>query len=255
MHHNDITETLRGGGTAVGYWTVLDAPVATERVARAGYDYIGIDAQHGLMGYDGVLRNLMAVDAAHAAAGIVRVAANDPVCIGQALDAGALGVIVPLVDTPEDAAAAVSAARYSARFSGRRSYGPMRSALRIGPRPADSDRETLVLAMIETAEGLANVEQIAAVDGLDGLYIGPSDLMLAVGGAYPADPDRADALEAAIERTRAAADAAGIVPAIHSLDGATAKRRLDAGFRMVTIASDLTHLEAAARAHLAAAKA
>ncbi|MEU5870995.1 aldolase/citrate lyase family protein [Glycomyces sp. NPDC047369] len=251
MHHNDITETLRNGGTAVGYWTVLDAPVAVERVALTGYDYIGIDAQHGLMGYDGVLRNLMAVDAAHAAAGIVRTAANDPVCIGQALDAGALGVIVPLVDTPEDAAAAVRAARYS----GRRSYGPMRSALRVGPRPADADRQVLVLAMIETAEGLANVEKIAATDGLDGLYIGPSDLMLAVGGAYPADPDHADALEAAIERTRAAADAAGIVPAIHSLDGATAKRRLDAGFRMVTIASDLTHLEAAARAHLAAAKA
>ncbi|MEU6249508.1 aldolase/citrate lyase family protein [Glycomyces sp. NPDC047010] len=251
MHHNDITETLRGGGTAVGYWTVLDAPIATERVATTGYDYIGIDAQHGLMGYDGVLRNLMAVDAAHTAAGIVRVAANDPVCIGQALDAGALGVIVPLVDTPEDAAAAVRAARYS----GRRSYGPMRSALRVGPRPADADRQVLVLAMIETAEGLANVEAIAATEGLDGLYIGPSDLMLAVGGAYPADPDHTVDLEAAIERTRAAADAAGIVPAIHTLDGATAKRRLDAGFRMVTIASDLTHLEAAARAHLAAAKA
>ncbi|SDE17727.1 HpcH/HpaI aldolase family protein [Glycomyces harbinensis] len=251
MHHSSFVDTLRDGGTAVGYWTVLDAPVATERVSMTGYDYIGIDAQHGLMGYDGVLRNLMAVDAGHRAAGVVRVAANDPVGIGQALDAGALGVIVPLVDTADDAAAAVRAARYS----GRRSYGPMRSGLRVGPRPVESDRQVLVLAMIETEQGLANVEDIARVDGLDGLYIGPSDLMLAVGGAYPADPEHTDALEAAVERTRAAAEAAGIVPAIHTLDGATARKRLQAGFRMVTIASDLTHLEAAARSHLAEAKA
>jgi 4-hydroxy-2-oxoheptanedioate aldolase len=252
MHHSTFVDALREGGTAVGYWTVLDAPVATERIAMTGYDYIGVDAQHGLMGYDGVLRNLMAVDAAHRAAGVVRVAANDPVGIGQALDVGALAVIVPLVDTAADAAAAVRAARYTG--TGRRSYGPMRSGLRVGPRPADADRQVLVLAMIETEEGLANVEDIARVEGLDGLYIGPSDLMLAVGGAYPGDPGRADALEAAVERVRAAADAAGIVPAIHTLDGATARRRLAAGFRMVTIASDLTHLEAAARGHLAAAK-
>ncbi|MCC3764476.1 hypothetical protein K3N28_15540 [Glycomyces sp. TRM65418] len=250
MHHSSFVDTMRDGGTAVGYWTVLDSPVATERVSMTGYDYIGIDAQHGLMGYDGVLRNLMAVDAGRGAAGVVRVAANDPVCIGQALDAGALGVIVPLIDTVADAAAAVQAARYA----GRRSYGPMRSGLRVGPRPADADRQILVFVMIETEEGLANVEEIARVDGVDGLYIGPSDLMLAVGGAYPGDPEHTDALEAAVERTRTAANAAGIVPAIHTLDGAAARRRLAAGFRMVTIASDLTHLEAAARSHLAAAK-
>lgn len=250
MHHTSFADSLRDGGTAVGYWTVLDAPVATERISMTGYDYIGVDAQHGLMGYDGVLRNLMALDAGHRAAGVVRTAANDPVGIGQALDAGAVGVIVPLVDTPDDAAAAVRAARYS----GRRSYGPMRSGLRVGPRPADADRQVLVIVMIETEAGLANVEDIAGVDGVDGLYIGPSDLMLAVGGAYPGDPEHLDALEAAIERTRNAAEAAGIIPAIHTPDGATARRRLDAGFRMVTIASDLTHLEAAARSHLAVAK-
>ncbi|GLU47089.1 HpcH/HpaI aldolase family protein [Nocardiopsis ansamitocini] len=253
MHHaSTVIEDLKAGGTAVGYWAVLDSPVSTERVARTGYDYIGIDAQHGLMGYDGVLRNLMAIDAAHGPAGIVRVAANDPTVIGQALDAGALGVIVPLVNNAEEAEAAVRAARYPGR--GIRSYGPMRSGLRVGPKPQDANAQTLLLVMIETEEGLRNVEEIAAVDGVDGLYIGPSDLMLAVGGAYPGDPESVDALEEAVTRTRDAAAAAGIVPAIHTPDGATARRRLDAGFRMVTIASELTHLEAVARGHLGDAR-
>jgi 4-hydroxy-2-oxoheptanedioate aldolase len=108
--------------------------------------------------------------------------------------------------------------------------------------------------MIETEEGLRNVEEIAATAGVDGLYIGPSDLMLAVGGAYPGDPDSMTALEDAIERTRDAAISAGIIAAIHTPDGRTASRRLEAGFRMITIASELTHLEAAARGHLAEAR-
>jgi 4-hydroxy-2-oxoheptanedioate aldolase len=240
----------RSNEPVVGYWVVLDSPVSTERVARLGYDYVALDAQHGLMGYSGWLHGLMAIDAA-GAAGIVRVPSNNAAFIGQALDAGAAGVIVPLVSNAEEAAAAVRAVRYPPH--GMRSYGPMRSALRIGPRPADADGTVLCLAMIETPEGLANVEAICAVPGIDGVYIGPSDLCLAVGGKFPNDPDVAEDFEAALVSIREAAQGAGVIAAIHTASGEIARQRIAEGFTFVTVASDLTHLEAAAANHLSAA--
>ncbi len=246
--HEDFARALRAGGRAFGYWVVLDNPAGTERIARAGYDYVALDAQHGLFDYAGLRNGLLAIDASQRAVGVVRAAANDPVHIGRALDAGAVAVIVPLIDTAEDAAAAVAAARYPS--AGTRSYGPMRSALRVGPAPAEADAATMVFAMIETADGLANLEQIAATPGLDGLYVGPSDLTLALGGRTPADASVAPAFDAALERVLAACAAHGIVPGIHTPDGRTARVRAEQGFRLITIASDLVHLEAVARQHL-----
>ncbi|MFT4307227.1 MAG: aldolase/citrate lyase family protein [Microbacterium sp.] len=252
MTPQDFAQRLRAGESAVGYWVVLDNPAGTERIARAGYDYVALDAQHGLFGYRGMLNGLLAVDASRRAAGIVRVAANDATHIGQALDAGAVAVIVPLVNSAADAAAAVAATRYPP--AGIRSYGPMRSALRVGPVPAEANAQTLVFAMIETPDGLANVEAIAATPGLDGLYIGPSDLTIALGGASPADASVSQAFDEALRRVLAACTAAGIVPGIHTAAGAIARQRLEQGFRLVTVASDLVHLEQAAQQHLAAAK-
>jgi 4-hydroxy-2-oxoheptanedioate aldolase len=242
---------IHNGETVIGYWVVTDNPVGTERLARAGYDYVALDAQHGLIGYQGMLTGLLAIDASSSAAGVVRVEANNATPIGKALDAGARAVIVPLINTAEDAAAAVAATRYPPE--GIRSYGPMRSGLRMGPTPADANADVLVFAMIETPEGLARVEEIAATSGLDGLYIGPSDLTLALGGTTSTDPGVAAEFEAALERIRTACDANGIVPGIHTPSGATAKQRIAQGFRFVSVASDLTHLEATAQAHLAAA--
>ncbi|WP_426225074.1 HpcH/HpaI aldolase family protein [Pseudarthrobacter sp. DSP2-3-2b1] len=241
----------RANEPVVGYWVVLDSPVSTERVARLGYDYVALDAQHGLMGYSGWLHGLMAIDAA-GAAGIVRVPSNNAAFIGQALDAGAAGVIVPLVNNAEEAAAAVRAVRYPPH--GMRSYGPMRSALRIGPVPAEADATVLCLAMIETPEGLANVKDICAVPGIDGIYIGPSDLCLAVGGKFHNDPDVADEFNAALVTIREAAQAAGVIAAIHTASGEIASQRIAEGFTFVTVASDLTHLEIAAANHLSTAR-
>jgi len=249
----DFARRTRGGETVVGYWVVTDNPVGTERLARTGYDYVALDLQHGLIGYAGMLAGLMAIDAAQGAVGLVRVEANNATPIGKALDAGAAGVIVPLVDTAEDAARAVAAAHYPP--SGIRSYGPMRSGLRVGPDPAAANASVLVLAMIETPQGLADVEQIAATPGLDGLYIGPSDLRLAVGGKTASDPDVEADLEAAVERILRACEEHGIVPGIHTPSGAVARQRLEQGFRLVTVSSDLVHLEAVARGHLDAARA
>jgi 4-hydroxy-2-oxoheptanedioate aldolase len=246
-----FTEALRRRERAIGYWVVLDSPVSTERIARVGYDYVCIDAQHGLVEYGGILRGLTAVDAGGRSVGLVRVGANDPFHIGQSLDAGAAGVIVPLVSSVEDAAAAVAAATYPPL--GVRSYGPMRSALRVGPVPAEANASVSVLAMIETPEGLENVEAICAVPGLTGVYVGPSDLCIAVGGAFPGDPAVADVFEAALVRISKAAADAGVAAGIHTPSGDDAARRLDEGFTFATVSSDLVHLERAAADHLARA--
>jgi len=249
----EFADRLRARGRALGYWVALDSPVSTERIARLGYDYVTLDAQHGLLGYSGLLAGLMAIDAAGGGTvGLVRVAANDPTHIGKALDAGAGGVIVPLVDSAADAAAAVTAARYPP--AGRRSYGPTRSGLRVGPVPADTDATVVVLAMIETPGGLANIEEICATPGLDGVYVGPSDLRLAVGGAHPGDPAVAEVFEAAVKTIRETAATAGIAAGFHTPDGDQPARRLAEGYTFATVSSDLAHLELAARAHLEAAR-
>nr|WP_240926634.1 aldolase/citrate lyase family protein [Rhodococcus kroppenstedtii] len=236
----------------MGYWSVIDSPVSTEWLAHVGWDYLCLDLQHGLIGYDGLLRGLTAVDAAHGPAGLVRVEANDRTYIGKALDAGARGVIVPLIDTAEDAALAVSYSRYPP--VGVRSYGPMRSQLRVGPLPGEANDAVVVLAMIETPEGLENVESICAVPGLDGIYVGPSDLRIAVGGSSPADSSVDEVFDAALVRIADAAAAAGIACGIHTPSGEVAARRLTQGFTFATVASDLTHLKAASEAHLVAAR-
>jgi 4-hydroxy-2-oxoheptanedioate aldolase len=251
MSAREFSARLRSRERIVGYWSVLDCPVATEWLAHVGWDYLALDMQHGLIGYSGMVAGLTAVDAAGGPVGLVRVEANDPTPIGRALDAGAVGVIVPLINTAAEAAEAVAASNYPP--SGIRSYGPMRAQLRVGPIPVDSDRDTVVLAMIETRQGLANVEEICAVAGLDGVYVGPSDLRLAVGGAHTQDPAVDDEFEAALTRVREAAAAAGVAAGIHTPDGAVAARRLAEGFTFASVASDLTHLKLASAAHLKAA--
>jgi 4-hydroxy-2-oxoheptanedioate aldolase len=252
MNAAEFATKVRNRETLVGYWVVLDSPAMAERLARLGWDYVSLDAQHGLFGYSGMLAALTAIDAGGRSVGMVRVAANDATPIGRALDAGAAGVIVPLVNTAEDAAKAVSASRYPP--VGIRSYGPMRSMLRIGPTPAEADASVVVLAMIETPEGLDNVEAIAATPGLDGLYIGPSDLTLAVGGATSTDPSVADAFEAALVRIRRACEDNGIAAGLHTRSGEEAAKRISEGFTVLSVAGDAQHLEAIAKSHLDAAR-
>jgi 4-hydroxy-2-oxoheptanedioate aldolase len=221
-----------------GYWISSDNPPATERIARLGYDHIVLDAQHGLIDDRGLLAGLIAIEAA-GGIGLVRVAAVDATPIGRALDAGAAGVIVPLINTADDAATAVAAARYPP--VGIRSFGPTRSGLRIGPDPRTADASVLLLGMIETA-------------GLDGLFVGPSDLAIGLGAAYPGDPAIEGPFEDALHRIVAACENSGIVAGIYCPSGEIAADRAAAGFSFVTVANDLSHLEAAAASHLSAAR-
>jgi 4-hydroxy-2-oxoheptanedioate aldolase len=249
----EFAATLRARKPAIGYWSVLDAPPATERIARLGYDYVCLDGQHGMLGYSGLLSSLMAIDAAGTGTvGLVRVEANDITPIGRALDAGACGVIVPLIESASDAEDAVASVRYPP--AGRRSFAPSRAALRVGAKPAEANAANVVIAMIETPGALSEVDAICATPGLDGVYVGPSDLSLAVGGAFPLDPAVSEEFEQAVTTVREAARRAGIAAGIHTRDGMTAARRLAEGFTFASIASDLSHLEAAARGHLEAAR-
>lgn len=250
---NPLLERWRSGRATYGGWVSTSEPLIAEFLAAAGFDEICADQQHGSID----LHTLPAVLGAISGRGVIpttRVASNDPMAIGKSLDMGALGVIVPMVNTADEAAALVAACRYPPR--GVRSIGPTRAIYSIGLNIDDLAR-IATLAMIETAAGLANVEAIAATPGLDGLYIGPGDLAIAMGlPVVRADrtADERRALDDAIERIRLAADRAGIVAGMYVGSGVEARRLVERGFRMVTVAWDAGLLEDGGRAELAAAK-
>jgi 4-hydroxy-2-oxoheptanedioate aldolase len=180
------------------------------------------------------------------------VLANDAGVVGRALDAGALGVIVPLVNNAEEAARAVAACRYPPE--GVRSYGPVRAAEVIGSKaPEDLDGEVLCLVMVETREGLEKVEEIAATPGLDGIYVGPSDLAISLGLAPTLEITEKAHVEA-VRRIREACRRHGIVCGIHCGSGEWAREHAEAGFDMVTVTMDTKLLTEAAHRELEVAR-
>lgn len=235
----------------VNAWMSIGAPYAAEIVAAQGYDAITIDCQHGMMGFDVALAMLQAVSATDAVP-LVRPSANNGPEIMRLLDAGAYGVICPMISTAADAAALVSACRYPP--VGGRSHGPARGLLYGGSDyPSHANDEILVLGMIETAEGLANLDAILATPGLDGIYIGPNDLALAL-GHKPISESAEPAMREAVERIRAAAVAAGKLAGIFCSNGPAAADRVTQGFDLVTPGNDAGLLRTAAGAALAAAR-
>ena len=176
---NPLKATWAEGLTVFGLWMTVPGSFGAEILAGTGVDYVCVDQQHGIIDYDSMVPMLQAIRAGGAAP-ITRVLSKDPFLIMKALDAGAWGVIVPMIDDAEAAADAVAACRYPPR--GIRSWGPTRASLALGSRdPEDLAGEVLCLVMIETRKGLENVEEISATPGLDGIYIGPSDLALSLG--------------------------------------------------------------------------
>jgi 4-hydroxy-2-oxoheptanedioate aldolase len=242
---------LRGRERIAGIWQVTPSPVISERLALLGFDYICLDMQHGLIDYASFLASVTAVDAAGGVA-IGRPAANDLASIGRLLDAGVQGVIVPLVNSAEEAAAAVSACRYPP--AGTRSYGPSRSGLRIGPDPRAADEAVACVVMIETRGALDDIERICHIPGLDGVYVGPSDLALALGAPRPGDVSGTPEFARALKRIKVAAEDAGIACGMHCHRAEDAARHLDDGFTFATACSDVSLFEEAARAALRTVK-
>ena len=230
-----LRRAWQDGRAAVGAWvsTRLD-PVALEAVGKLGYDYVCIDLQHGAMDAADVLGMLQAL-ALGDATPLVRVPGNEAAVIGRVLDAGAIGVIVPMVNTPDEAARAVAACRYAP--AGARSFGPVRASVAYGADyQVQANARVVCIPMIETAQAVHNVGAIAAVAGVDALYVGPYDLSLTLGLPPAADGDGAlaDALGCVVK----AALACGVVPGVHASVELLGKR-VAAGFRMVTVAGDM----------------
>ena len=251
MRPNTALARWRAGDRTVGGWLSVSNTHVAELMAHAGFDWLCVDLQHGLLDYIDLLHMLPAISTT-AATPLVRVASHDPAGIMKALDAGAMGVIVPLVNTAAEARAAVSACRYPP--DGTRSFGPLRAALYGGRGYAvEANGQIACIAMIETRAGLDNLEAILAVPGLGGIYVGPSDLGLALGLSALGDSDDPVHL-AAVASIREACARHGVPAGIHTSSRAWAQRRLDDGFNFVTLGSDVGFLMRAVGEDLASVR-
>ena len=229
----------------MGTWLHCPSPVSAEVMSKAGFDFLVVDNQHCVTGFAESIELIRTVTS-HGVPAIVRIAARDAAQVGRYLDAGATGIICPLINTPEDAAEFASSALYPPE--GRRSFGPFRSRLIFDDtRPATANDRAFLLAMIETKEGLENVDQIAAVPGITGLFAGPNDLALSHGIAPQLDPTNPVALDL-LARIAAAAKKSGKVAGI-AVDGVDfAKKSSVLGFDWFICASDIKFMERNAKA-------
>lgn len=247
---NRLRELWAQDKVVFGGWVMLSGATGAEMMASMGYDYIGIDCQHGLFTYDNMRNVLLALTGMNTTP-IVRVPSNDPAWIGKALDTGAEGIIVPLVNSRADAERAVAACRFPPL--GERSFGLARGHQPFGRDPADINREVLCFPMIETAEAVEAADEICSTPGVDGIYIGPSDLAISMGLA-PMQPTQPAQHAEAIERVVKTCRANDIIPAIHAYSGADGKMRAEQGFRMVTVAADASLLAIGSLTELGAAR-
>lgn len=229
-----LGDLLSSGRPALGGWIVTGDPYGTELVCRAGVDWVGIDLQHGLAAGTRVEEVIRATELTQTPA-VARVAWNDPARIMRALDLGACGVIVPMIGSAGDAGRAVAACRYPPL--GERSLGPVRGAF-----PAEiANEHVLCLPMIETADALASLDEIAATPGVDGLFVGPNDLALSMGlPVSPTDPHPEE--REAIARVAAACEANGIVAGIFCGGASIAGEWISAGYRLVALDTDAAWL-------------
>lgn len=240
MRENKMRTTLLAGGEVVTGWLAIPATVSAELMAKLGFDAITVDMQHGAIDYTDMLPMLQAISTSDATP-IVRAPWNDPSIIGRILDAGAYGVICPMINSGADAEAFVRACRYAP--VGQRSAGPLRASLYGGPDYIKMANETIMtFAMIETVEGLNNLEDILRTPGLDAIFVGPSDLSLAMGGPAGFDPRTPEVYEA-IKFIAAKTKEAGVIPGIHTGSVQYAQEMRELGYRFMAYLSDFRMLQ------------
>jgi 4-hydroxy-2-oxoheptanedioate aldolase len=248
MRENRLKAIWAEGRAALGGWLVVPGSVSAEIFARAGFDWVCVDMQHGLIDYQVGVTMLQAISTTETVP-IVRVPWNEPGIIMKSLDAGAYGVIVPMVNNQAEAEAAAAACRYSPQ--GMRSYGPTRAALYAGrdyyPKAND---EVLCIVMIETREAIENVDEILSVSGVDAAYVGPSDLGVSL-GVGPGYDNPAPEFGAALDTVLAACERHVVVAGVHAGLPEVAVKRIGQGFRLVEMCDDAGLLGRGAAAALA----
>ncbi|HEV7249717.1 MAG TPA: aldolase/citrate lyase family protein [Shinella sp.] len=248
MIKNGVRQRWAEGKPVINGWLSIGNSFSAEIMAGQGYDSLTIDMQHGIVGYDGTVPMLQAMRASGVTP-LVRVPWLDPADIMKALDAGAYGVICPMINTRAEAERLVSYMRYPP--AGVRSFGPSRALFSAGPGyAAEADDEIICLAMIETAQAYENLEDILATPGLDGVYIGPADLTLGLQGKRyaPGFDRREPEMIEAIKRILHAAHKAGKRAALHNGTPDYAAEAVGWGFDFVTVSNDVRLLAAAADA-------
>lgn len=246
---NPLKRRLLGGQKAFGSWLHLAHGAATEAMASAGYDFLFIDNEHGPGSLTETLLQLQVLAGANVAP-VVRVPWNDPVYIKRLLDSGATSIMIPMIETAEQARAAVAACRYPPR--GIRGFGPWREFGRgtdMAEYIRDAHENLLIIGQIESAKAVENIDAIAAVDGLDLLYIGPNDLSGSVGHFREFEhPAVARAIERAFAGISRAGKPAGIVP----YGPLSTNDLFRAGYAMIATGTDIALMRAAAAADVAA---
>jgi 4-hydroxy-2-oxoheptanedioate aldolase len=238
---NRFKRALREGRPLVGFWASLGSPLSAELLAYGGADWVLVDLEHGPAGVPELLARLQAMAGAPASA-LTRVPSDDPTTIKKVLDVGAQTLLVPFVETAEQAAAVVASARYAPE--GRRGMALATRAADFGRDRdylATANREVCLMVQIETARGVENVDPIAAVDGVDALLVGPADLSASLGHVGNAShPAVEQAIAAILEAARRAQKPVGI----YSSSAADARARIAQGFRVVALGSDVQLLAA-----------
>lgn len=230
MRPNLVKQKWQRGEIAYGAWLTIPSAYSAEIVAHAGFDWVCVDMQHGHIDYQVALTMLLALSTTDTTP-FVRVPWNEPGIIGKVLDAGAMGVIIPMVNSSDEARAAVTACRYPPQ--GARSYGPGRAALYAGADYFDhANDEIAVVPMIETREAVACLDDILAVPGIDAVYVGPADLSISL-GMRPGLVNDGE-WEEARQKISAACHAHGVIPGIHA-SAALAQKHAAAGYRMIMI--------------------
>jgi 4-hydroxy-2-oxoheptanedioate aldolase len=252
MRANPLRTLWKSGGAAVNGWLAIPNSFSAETMAHQGWDSLTIDLQHGMIDYQAMVPMLQAISTTPVVP-VVRVPWLEPGILMKSLDAGAYGVICPMVNTREDAQKLVAWTHYAPR--GTRSFGPVRALLYGGADYPQHANDTIVtFAMIETAQALDNLDEILGVAGLDAIYLGPSDLSLAL-GCTPTfddvDPPAAEAIAHVLERAKAH----GLVAGIHNGSPEAALKRIEMGFQFVTVSSDARLMAAGARQVMATLRA
>ena len=234
--HNVFKERMRAGEVLFGLWAGLGSSYAVEVVSGSGFDWILIDSEHSPSELENVLGQLQTI-AAYPTSPVVRVPWNDTVTIKRYLDIGAQSLLIPYVQTADEANAAVANTRYPP--DGVRGLALNTRASRFGRLPGYAElanEQVCIMVQIETPLALDNLEEIAAVDGIDGLFIGPSDLHAAMGHAgVTTDPEVVALIDGAIGRIIRAGKAPGVFAPIEE----QARRWLDLGAQVVAVGADI----------------
>ena len=251
MRENKALQTWREGGQTLGGWLSIGNAYTAETMASLGFDWLCVDLQHGMLDYEDIKYMLPAISN-YDSIPIVRVPWNEPYEIMKVLDAGAYGVIVPMVNNREEAERAVDACRYPP--DGHRSFGPIRAAMYGGRGYAqEANGQIACLAMVETADGIENLEEIASTPGLDGIYIGPSDLAFAL-GLSPISGMEDEKHKETVQRILESCRNNGIAAGMHTGSLAQTKIYLNQGFNLVTLGTDSAFMARTAGTELSLAK-